>query len=336
MSGLDERMTTEDQLGEGKSGEAGVGELSWRAATAPSPAAEEIWLLGQPSLGRYLDFVAEAVIDGARIPQRRLADEWRAANDYYAELEEREAGAADAVDWRALDPELQPLAAAVEADPRFGHTFPTLPVTFGMVELDRLVVYQPRVTGTFVERVARRLGPAPDPRAIFHACHPLEAEPPPLEIETTDDDRFLFTSQSHDLRFHEARLFRPAELPGYRSFGAIGGIVGLVVGFGGNFLNVIRSDDRLLLNNGYHRAVALRRLGVTHAPCVIQTVTRRDELALVGPQQAIDDPAFYFRAARPPLLKDFFDPRIAKRLPARPRRKVVEITYEVRRTYVVR
>lgn len=304
------------------------------AGTSTPQPRQEIWLLGQPPLGRYLDFVSESVVGGADIPQRQLADDWRVANDHYGELEEQEAGLADTIEWRPLDPELEPLAEAVRADSRFHHSFPTLPVTFGMVELDKLVVYQTRVTGDFVDGLARRLGRTPDPATIFRTCQPLDTRPPHLQVEKADDNRYLFTSESHDMRFHEAQLFGAADMPAYASFGAVAGIVGVVVGFGGNFLNVIRSDDRFLLNNGYHRAVALRSIGVTHAPCVIQTVTRRDELNLVGPERVVDDPVFYYRARRPPLLKDFLDPRIAKRLPARPRRKLIEVSFKVHRTYV--
>jgi hypothetical protein len=100
------------------------------------------------------------------------------------------------------------------------------------------------------------------------------------------------------------------------------------VGFGSNFLSVIRSDSRLLLHNGYHRAYALRAAGFTHAPAVIQTVTRRDELALVASQTVVDEPAFYFAAKRPPMIKDFFDPRIGKVLPVRRMEKVIEVSFE--------
>jgi hypothetical protein len=40
-------------------------------------------------------------------------------------------------------------------------------------------------------------------------------------------------------------------------------------------------------------------------------VTRGEELGLVGSKIA-EDPSFYFKAARPPVLKDFFDPNIRK------------------------
>ena len=121
----------------------------------------------------------------------------------------------------------------------------------------------------------------------------------------------------------------PDQLRGYESFGAIAGVVGVVVGFSPNFLSVLRSDSRLILHNGYHRAYALRELGMTHAPCVIETVSRRDELNLVAKQRVADNPAFYLKAARPPLLKDFFDPKIRKVLQTYKSLKMIEVSFEV-------
>ena len=117
---------------------------------------------------------------------------------------------------------------------------------------------------------------------------------------------------------------------GYESIGAIAGIVGLVVGFGSNFLNVVRVGKRVLLNNGYHRAVALRAAGITHAPCLIQTATRVDELQVSVKSRVADDPEFYFESARPPLLRDFFNPRFRKQLPIRACTRQIEVNFEVK------
>ena len=43
-----------------------------------------------------------------------------------------------------------------------------------------------------------------------------------------------------------------------------------------------------------------------------------------------EDPAFYFLAARPPLLKDFFDPKIAKTLAVRRMETSVEVEFKLR------
>lgn len=308
---------------------------SGMADTRPQPGGagaplEEIVLLGQPSLQHYLDIVRDIVVGGETADLRAVCDEWRRANDAYHELEESEAGIADEAECRDLDPALEPLAEAVRADPHFRRTFDTLPTRIAMVELDRLVTFQTQVTRQFIDSIRARLGPNPDPQSIFRLCLPVGPRMPPLTIRRTGSRRWTFSSESTDFRFHEAALLQPGQISGYESYGPIGGVLGLFLGFGANQMNVLRADSRMLLNNGYHRALALRALGITHAPCVVQTVTRRAELAVAAPQRVIDDAAFYFKAARPPLLKDFFDPRLSKIVPVHRMRKVVEVSFETK------
>jgi len=304
--------------------------LASGGAELSGPLRRELWLLGQPALRTYLDFVRDMVVDGGNADPKALCDEWREANDYYYELEQSEAGLADGAECRDLDPALAPLAEQVASDPSFCRTFDSLPTSFALVELDRLVVCQAHVTHDFVESLAARLGPAPDREALFRFCLPLGDRGTPLQVSRAGSRRYVFASESMDLRFHAPVLLAPGQVSGHASFGPVGGVVGLAVGFGSNLLNVVRADGRLLLHDGYHRACALRALGVTHAPCVIQDVTRRDELAIAAPGKVVEAAAFYFRAARPPLLKDFFDPRIRKLLPVRRVRRVVEVSFEVR------
>lgn len=294
-------------------------------------AYEELWLLGLPPLGRLLEFAENTAVDGATTSRAALIDEWRIANDYYQELERSEAGAANQEGiLRELDPELAPLAAEVKAHPRYRRTFDTLPTDFGMVELDRLIIYQRHVTQNFVDSLAARIGPAPDPAALFRVCLPLGVPEAPVQIRRVGSRRYVFRCESTDFRFHEPALLRSDQTTGYDSVGAIAGIVGLVVGFGSNFLNVVRVGNRVLLNNGYHRACALRSLGITHAPCIVQTATRADELGITVKSRVADDAGFYFESARPPLLKDFFDPKIRKLLPIRKRVRQIEVNFEVK------
>ena len=297
---------------------------------AHEEAHEEVCLLGQPPLDDYLDFIRDMAVGGEKANRRTLVDEWRAANDYYYELETSEAGLADTVECRPLDPVLQPLADEVLADARCRVTFDTLPISFAMVELDKLVVCQTQVTRRFIDALKSRLGSSPEAEEIFRFCFPLGNPDASMHIRRLGSQRYLFSSESLDFRFHEPVLLQPDQISGYEPFGPIGVVVGLVVGFGSNFLNVIRDDHRAMLSNGYHRACALRELGITHAPCLVQTVTRRDELDLVAKRAVAANPRFYFKAPRPPLLKDFFDPKIRKVVPARRMLRMLEVSFEVR------
>jgi hypothetical protein len=293
---------------------------------------QEMWLLGQAPLRKYLDFVDEVGCKAQATKRAALVREWSEAALWYEALAQREPGIADQLDTRPLDSVLAPLADSILASARFIRTFDHLPTRLAMVELKHLVVCQNHVTRSFVDRLKERLGPDPDPAALFRFCLPPDDSPAPIRIRELGSKRYEFRSDSTDFRFHEPVLLTPQQLAGYASFGSVAAALGLVVGYSSNFLNAVCDDDsgRLLLHNGYHRACALLELGVTHAPCVVQTVSSRDELDLVAKPIVANDPGYFFNAPRPPLLKDFLDPRIRKILPTRKVSRVIEVAFEVR------
>lgn len=295
---------------------------------------EEVWLLGQSPLENYLDYAGEMAANCRHLRRSALVDEWREANDYYYELEVSEAGIADQVEIRDLPASVEDQADLVAADSRFQSSYSKLPTRFAMVELDRLIMAQPHVDLQHAERLAARLGESPTDVALFQFCQPLNVSDAQIQVRKLGSKRFLFWSQSSDFRFLEAGPLDPA-IVDHDPGGPLGGVLGLMVGFGSNFLNAVQSDARLLLRNGHHRAYAMRALGITHAPCIIQTVTRRDELNLVASRRVAESPHYYFAAARPPLLKDFFDPRIRKVLSVPRVVRAIELTFEVRDFEVV-
>src|SRR6185503_3160061 len=84
-----------------------------------SNTERELWLLGQPPLQRYLDFIEDMMVGGETADRRKLVDEWRVANDYYHELEEREARLPEQIECRGLDRSVADLAKALKAHPRY-------------------------------------------------------------------------------------------------------------------------------------------------------------------------------------------------------------------------
>lgn len=308
------------------------------AAIAPLEQAvhHEAWLLGQAPLRKYLDFVGDFGVPGLNGARPDLVREWTAAELVYEELARSEAGSADRLACPPLDPALAPLVEQVRASPRYTRTFDSLPTGIRMVDLAHLVVCQNHVTQTFVDALCARLGPDPDPVTLFRCCLPLDDGAGPVEIRAMGSKRYQFRSPSTDFRFHEPVMLREDQLSGHEAFGAIAGALGLVVGFSCNFMNAVCDADsgRLLLHNGYHRACALLAAGVRYAPCVVQTVGSRDELDIVAKPVVASDPGYFFNAPRPPLLKDFLDPRICKRVPIKRMVRVIELSYEVRDYYM--
>lgn len=292
--------------------------------------SELLWLLGQPHLDEYLGFVRTKVVGGGAMPPRKLATEWRAANDRYHDLQTTEAGAADGAECLALPAAMKPLAAALRRDPYFRRAFDTLPTTIAMVEVDKLIVSQTHIANVFSDARARDLGSSPTAEALFRFCLPMKRETAPVRVRRLEANRYLFTSASTDFRAHDPKLLGRELLARIGSYGPIAGGIGLTVGFGSNFMSAIRSEGRLVLHNGYHRAHTLRSLGVTHAPCIVETVTRTQELRLTAGDAVSDDPALYYRSPRPPLLRDFFDPALVKRLRVRPMETMIEVEFKMR------
>lgn len=284
-----------------------------------------LWLLGQPHLEEYLSFVARRVVGGDQLPVLALADEWRTANDHYYHLEQTEAGDADRIGTRPLPARLAPRAQAVMANPHFRAIFDSVPTTIEMVELDRLILWQGSVDDSFAAARGASLGARPDPARLFDHCLPLRRDPPPFTIRRLASDHYQIVSDATDLSAQSPQLLDRIARDTLATTGPVVAALALPVAFGANFMSAIRSDDRLVLHNGYHRAYALRAMGVRHVPCIVQTVTRRDELKLIADTRVSSDPAFYFRAARPPMLRDFFDPKLAKQLIVHPIRTVIDV-----------
>lgn len=287
--------------------------------------SEILWLLGQPELEDYLDFVKAKVVGGKLLAQGELADEWRTANDLFHDLEQAEAGVADTIETRPLPSATAEAEHDLRANRYFQAAYDTLPATIELVELDKLIISQNHVATFFAEDRARCLGPDPAADALFRFCLPIEPERPEVRIRRLSADHYLFSSTSTDLRAQDPMLLDPEQCLGIHSHGPLAAFVGLGIGFGPNFMTAIRSDERLLLNNGYHRAYGLRALGITHAPCIVETVTRVSELRLTASDSVTSNPAFFFRSPRPPMLKDFFNPALTKRLSVRPMESTIAV-----------
>lgn len=293
----------------------------------PHAGDEYAYLFAHLRLRDILSSLAEDSLDAP--DPARLADEWRAAAARFKELQESEAGWADEPAVANLPKSLEPLVRQVAADPIFKRSFSAVPGAVGMVELDRLVASQKSINLTHVERVKEQLGASPPLDAVFRVCLPFDHPTPPFRAGRVASNSFIFSSDSNDLRYLESVLVQPDQLSGHQFAGPLAGVFGVAVGYGSNFLNAIACDRRLVLNNGFHRAIALRSLGVTHVPCVVQRLSGRADLEHVGRAAIRRDADIFFDLPRPPVIKDLFDPVLSRRI-RRPRKtRQVRVTFAV-------
>ena len=290
---------------------------------------EHVFVMGRPPMGEFLAAFLAQSADAHQVDQSALADEWRAANGHFGALERREAGVADDPGWRDLDQDVIPLAEEVTADPMFRKAHGLTATTIAMVELDRLIVSQRSVNLTYASSLIERFGKDPDPRALFRICLPgPERSPVPGGLAARN--AYVFASESTDLRVLDTVVLDADQVDGLQTAGRPAGVLGVCFGFGANFLNVLEAGGRLVMNNGTHRAYALRALGVRRVPCVISHLSGMDELQILATEAVRQNAAFYLKARRPPLFKDYFDEQLRKvaAVPRRRRELRIEVSVE--------
>ena len=275
-----------------------------------TPSDDHVFLIGRPPIGEFIGFIRTMAVNGQTVDQGLLAEEWRRANDHVISLEKAESGIADGIASSALPTSLTDLAERVRTDPSFAQTFRFVPVEFGLVELDRLIVYQKFINLGFVGLLKSAFPEKPTEVDIAQLAFGIDQPLPPVHQMQTSPNAFSFLCASNDFRVLDTSLLQPQQVLA-PSGGRPVAHLAISVGFGVNLLNVVSAEGRLILNNGSHRAYFLREVGVTHVPCVIQRVTRRDELEFIGGDLQ-QNPDRYLQAPRPPILKDYFDPALRK------------------------
>jgi hypothetical protein len=290
-------------------------------------AYENLYLTGRPTLGRFLHFVRTNAIHPEE--EQTLTDQWKAAREHIDELEKSEAGLADDVSIRKLSSDYEPLLLELLKDPLLRNSFNTVPTEIGVVELDRLVVHQKHIDLTFVRELQRKLGPNPTETEIFRTCLPYDHPVPPVKWSKVGEGKYVVMSPSNDLRFLGPMRLKPHQVRDYPPTGNVAGVLGLAVGFGSNFMNAIYAEKRMILNNGSHRAYALREMGVTHAPCIIEHVTSREDLERVASTKVRRDPDLYLKHPRPSMLEDYFNPRLRKIIEVERQLTQITVKFEV-------
>lgn len=289
-------------------------------------------LKGLPGLSDYLHFNGSRVVNGKSLKQKALVNEWRRANDLYHRLEKQEANIANSIDSFELPKSLEKRKQALLRHKYFKKSFEELPVTVKMVELAKLVASQHSVGVGFANAIASQLGNKPSFAALFDFCLPIDRPSPPIEAQKLGSSHYIFTSPSTDFRDHSLELATAKQLAFISSFGPVDCGLVVPIGFGSNLLSAIESEGRIILQNGYHRAFALLQLGITHAPMIVEKVTRTDELNLTASSELADNPLFYFRSKRPPMLRDFLNPKLAKAVEIYALETRVEVEIKVKMT----
>jgi hypothetical protein len=302
-----------------------------RQRVTASAHTTERYLLGPQHLQELLDQVASLGVAGGAFGREALAQRWRQAAAVYERLATREAGAADAAGVLPLPKAMARHIAQLVELPGVRHTFDTVPVAFGMVELDKLVISQYSMTQAVVDRIIESHPLPLSPRRLAELCLPLKAPAANFRLASQSGREFTFVADAHDMRFLDAQVLDPVDVRQADVMGHPQAVVALSVGFSANLLNGVRYNGRVAINNGHHRALALRRMGFTHVPCLIQPCASMDDLGQAATREICDNVELYFHSPRPPLLRDFDNPKLTLSVKAPRLRRVVTLKVDVQR-----
>lgn len=258
-----------------------------------------------------------------RLPE--IMSSWESLQPRIEDLNQRESGSPDTIRVLSIPDGYQPQIQAYTSDPLFQKTFSNLPISFALVEIDKLVAPQRTVNLDYVDRLIASYPKSPAIDELLDICVSPKRKMDPIQHLEVAPNTHVFSSPNSDIRFLGAfvKHLTSQDL----DYAVMGGLPAAAiiafVGYGGAPVNVIQVGRRVVLNNGFHRVYALRSIGVTEIPVVIQHVRNAQ---LEFPPAICGLPKEYLlNESRPVLIKDFFEPEFAITLRVRERVKMVTV-----------
>ena len=270
-------------------------------------------------------------------PEQRkteMRQKWSEAADRFHALKTSEAGVAETIVTRELHDSEYPILKEVRTSPAFISTFSNFPYTFEEVEIDKLVASQRSVHFEYAKVVEEKY--TREGKDLLKMCIVPWQDTTPVVIGRTAQNAFTASSENPGLKFLGVyeQTYRDGLIQGQTPGGQPIRAIVLVLGYVNSSVNAYRVGKRLILNNGFHRLYALRKMGVERVPIVVQRITHH-ELEL--PPIIADLPKQYLiQDARPALLRDFLDDKLTCAVTQRSFIKSVQIGWGVNESLVPR
>lgn len=261
--------------------------------------------------------------EAERLPE--IMREWERLQPRVAELAQAESGVAESVRLWDVPDEHRNRLKEFASDSLFQKTFSSLRTAFAMVEIDKLIAAQRTVNLDYVDRLIAGYPKSPNLKDLLNICVSPYRKMDPIQHLEVAPNTHVFSSPNSDIRFLGAFVKKlTADDLQYAVGGGLPAAAMIAfVGYGGAPVNVLQAGQRVVLNNGFHRVYALRSLGVTEIPVVVQQARN---VQLEFPPAVAGLPKEYLLGApRPVLIKDFFEPDFAITLEVRERVKMVTV-----------
>jgi uncharacterized short protein YbdD (DUF466 family) len=290
------------------------------------------YLLGVPSFQDYVQFMKLRIPVGPYGRETDFAREWQVAADNCRELAKAESGSAVVGEMVPLPPEMEEWSIQELQNPAVRKAYGSLPYRWNMVDIQKLIPHQKSIDVDFMETVAAVLGPNSTPDALFEFAVGRRQSQRAVHVTRVSDSVYSFSSSSTDLRLIDIGLLDNRLLNEHQFDGYATHVLGITVGFGLNLISAIRIRDRTILINGTHRVCALLKLGITRVPCLVRYISCDEDLDLLGDADLRQSCLQHARTPRPPLIGDFFNPRLVKEISVDRDIRLVHVQLSIQRS----
>lgn len=146
---------------------------------------------------------------------------------------------------------------------------------FALVEIAPLLAFQPHIETPRASGLGGGFtGDIHSPDALAPICLPTESESFSPQVSRSEGS-VIIHSESLNLRVIRSGIFELGSPSHDR-------VAGIYLGMGCPLMHVAQFEGRYFLRNGFHRAYALQKLGVTYMPCVVVPVRHFEETGALG------------------------------------------------------
>jgi len=287
-------------------------------------------LYGASAKAEVINYVRTECIPQEHESLLAILADWQEANTSFSEIVRTETGEAEKIDVQDIPSDSKSQVQQIEQDFLFKQSFSLLPYEIKLVEIDRLIASQRAVNLDYVALLKQRVqSTQPRVSELIDVCLSPQTKVKLPAEQMIAQNAYSYTSDSLDFRFLGG-FRKPLSQDDVRACSAGGyplAAIVLLVGLGAGSMNALSYKNRIVLNNGFHRAFALRSMGVTHIPLVVQKVTNPE---LEFPSVVANLPREYLlEAARPALVKDFMNAKLIRNLKVKAQNRVVQVQWGV-------
>jgi len=268
------------------------------------PPKPTLFLYGAMAKPNVMTIVRNQCIPEETENIEKILTGWQRAATLFRKIEESEKGVAD--NNFPINIEPNPKLLEIQNDPLFRYGFSIYPSEFKIVEIDNLVAPQRNVSLSYVEELTKRIPKNPTMDNLIDICLSTKQKVPTPQSWQNAPNVFTFSSPSVDFRFLGGfpKPLTNDDLQFCLGGGQPIGAIILFYGYGTGSINVLQANNRLILNNGFHRVYTLRKLGITKIPVVVQKIGNPD--LEMQPQILGLTKEYLLKHERPVLVKDFF------------------------------